>query len=342
MNEPQPDDDLATIIRDSLLPQRFPVRRDVELGAGVRHCDGSVCFHDNLWLAQQMLAVATVRIGGNGVEGALAAASFRHLLRAALTVRESPELALAACRKVFPEADLDVAVVLLDIATGTMVSATTGQARIDVVARKKTVAWLAPGEIAWLSTGAVPPPSSSEIPLEGLERLVGREIGRASGGCAAVALLRSDVHPDKTATFVVLNDARAIPGVLRQVDMFFARHALTHDAVEGIEVALDEILSNVTGYAFRDGNAHEILVMLRVDVTELLIEIRDDGIPFDPLGIPRPDLSADIEARQVGGLGMHFVHTVLDEIGYQRKNGWNVLTLHKRLARTTRLEETPP
>ncbi|MHA6645272.1 ATP-binding protein [Mesorhizobium sp. A623] len=342
MNEPHMDDDLATIIRNALLPQRFPVRRDVELGAGVRHCDGSVCFHDNVWLAQQMLAVATVRIGGDGVKGALAAASFRHLLRAALTLLESPESALVACRKGFPDADLDVAVVLLDIATGTMASATAGRARIDVVARKEVTTWLAPGEIAWLSTGAVPPPSSSEMPLEGLERLVDREIERAKGGCAAVALFRSDVRPARTATFVMLNDALAIPGVLRQVDMFFARHALAHDAVEGIEVALDEILSNVTGYAFRDGNAHEILVMLRVDVAELLIEIRDDGMPFDPLGIPRPDLSADIEARQVGGLGMHFVHTVLDEIGYQRKSGWNVLTLHKRLARTTRLEETPP
>jgi anti-sigma regulatory factor (Ser/Thr protein kinase) len=342
VNEPPPDDDLAAIVRNSLLPQRFPVRRDVELGAGVRHCAGSVCFHDHMWLAQQMLAVATVRIGGDGVEGALAAASFRHLLRAALTLLENPGPALAACRRVFPEADLDAAVVLLDIATGTMASATTGRGSINVIARKKDIAWLAPGEIAWLSTGTVPPPSGPEIPLEGLEGLVGREIDRVSDGCAAVALSRSDVHPAKTATFVVLNDAHAIPGVLRQVDMFFARHALAHDAVEGIEVALDEILSNITGYAFRDGNAHEILVMLRVDVAELLIEIRDDGIPFDPLGIPRPDLSADIEARQVGGLGMHFVHTVLDEIGYQRKSGWNVLTLHKRLARTTRLEETPP
>jgi anti-sigma regulatory factor (Ser/Thr protein kinase) len=342
VNGPHPEGDLATIIRNALLPQRFPVRRDVELGAGVRHRDGSVCFHDNLWLAQQMLAAAAVRIGGDGVEGALAAASFRHLLRAALTLLESPKPALAACRAVLPNADLDAAVVLLDIATGKMVSATTGQGRIDVVARKKNIAWLAPGEIAWLSTGSVPPPSGPEVPLEGLDGLVGREIDRVSDGCAAVALSRSDVHPNNTATFVVLNDARAIPGVLRQVDMFFARHALAHDAVEGIEVALDEILSNVTGYAFRDGNAHEILVMLRVDVAELVIEIRDDGIPFDPLGIPHPDLSADLEARQVGGLGMHFVHTVLDEIGYQRKSGWNVLTLHKRLARTTQLEETPP
>lgn len=341
MKQSLQNDDLAPIIRNSLLPQRFPVRRDVELGAGVRHCSGSICFHDNLWLAQQMLAVATVRMRGDGVEGALAAASLRQLLRAALTLHESPEPALAACRKVFPDADLDVAVVLLDIATGTMLSATTGQARVDVISSKENIAWLAPGEIAWLSAGDAPPPSDAEMPLEGLESMVGREIERGSGGCAAAALVRFDVRPTRTVTFVVPNDARAIPGILARVGAFFTRHALAHDDVEGIEVALDEILSNVTGYAFRDGNAHEILVVLSVDATELLIEVRDDGIPFDPLKIPPPDLSADIEARQVGGLGMHFVHTVLDEIGYQRKSGWNVLTLHKRLARTTRLEETP-
>jgi anti-sigma regulatory factor (Ser/Thr protein kinase) len=47
--------------------------------------------------------------------------------------------------------------------------------------------------------------------------------------------------------------------------------------------------------------------------------------------VPEPDLSADLEHRHIGGLGMHFVRSLLDSVAYKRSNGWNVLTLEKRL-----------
>lgn len=324
--------DLAEAIRSGLLPQRFPVRRDVELGAGVGHADGSVSFYDTVWLGQRALVVAAVRIRRPGIEGALDAASFRQLLRAALAVLDSPRAALSASLEISGSADIDAAVMRFDTATGAMTSATSGEARVDVVAKGGGESPLSPGDIVWVAAGAVPAPATCDVPIEGLDRLVRPAIERAGDGCVAALLFRSHAREAKSSTFVVANDPAAIPDLLRQIEAFFARHAVAMDDVEGIDVALDEILTNVIAYGFKDGNAHEIFVVATAEAQGVVFEIRDDGAPFDPLDVPAPDLSADIDARQIGGLGMHFVRTLLDDVAYQRVNGWNVLTLHKHLA----------
>ncbi|MBN9346587.1 MAG: ATP-binding protein [Devosia sp.] len=116
-----------------------------------------------------------------------------------------------------------------------------------------------------------------------------------------------------------------------KVRRFLETHGAGEADVTGIDVALDEILTNVVNYGFEDGGAHEIVLVLSIASNLLTIEVQDDGRPFDPLGIPEPDLEADLESRQIGGLGMHFVRTLLDRVSYSRRNGWNVLKLEKHL-----------
>jgi anti-sigma regulatory factor (Ser/Thr protein kinase) len=90
------------------------------------------------------------------------------------------------------------------------------------------------------------------------------------------------------------------------------------------------VLTNVVNYAYRDGAAHEIHVDLDASSGRLVIEVKDDGRPFNPLTISEPDVSADIEERTVGGLGIHFVRLIVDDLSYRRINGWNVLRLEKK------------
>ncbi len=61
-----------------------------------------------------------------------------------------------------------------------------------------------------------------------------------------------------------------------------------------------------------------------------MAEISDDGVAFDPLKVPPPDLTADLESRPIGGLGVHFVKTLMDEVAYRREGDRNVLTMRKR------------
>ena len=61
--------------------------------------------------------------------------------------------------------------------------------------------------------------------------------------------------------------------------------------------------------------------------------ISDHGIPFDPTQSPEADISLSAEERAIGGLGIHLVRQIMDEIHYERKDDMNVLTLVKLLNR---------
>ena len=64
------------------------------------------------------------------------------------------------------------------------------------------------------------------------------------------------------------------------------------------------------------------------DENSLTIEIVDDGRPFDPLtDAPKPDVNAELEDRNIGGLGIHLVRKMMDDVRYRREEGKNHLTL---------------
>ena len=63
-----------------------------------------------------------------------------------------------------------------------------------------------------------------------------------------------------------------------------------------------------------------------------MTELSDDARPFDPLNAPPPDLNSAIEDRRIGGLGVHLVKTLMDDVGYAYRDGRNHITLRKKIA----------
>jgi sigma-B regulation protein RsbU (phosphoserine phosphatase) len=96
-----------------------------------------------------------------------------------------------------------------------------------------------------------------------------------------------------------------------------------------VSIVLDELLNNVVTYAFQDEGEHEIEVEIELSGKRLVIIIADDGMPFNPFGREIPDTSADIDDREIGGLGIHLVRSVMDEYDYQRHIDKNVVRLVK-------------
>ncbi len=103
------------------------------------------------------------------------------------------------------------------------------------------------------------------------------------------------------------------------------------DLVFQIKLVLEELAINILNHGHDDGRSHEIEIELTSNTDALTIEITDDGRPFDPLtDAPPPDLDSAIEDRVPGGLGIHLVRSMMDELRYRREQDKNRLTLIKR------------
>lgn len=105
-------------------------------------------------------------------------------------------------------------------------------------------------------------------------------------------------------------------------------HGCSEKARLQIDVAIDEIFSNIAQYAYivEKGN---VTVQIEVKDGIALITFLDEGTYFNPLLVEDPDVSLDVEERSDGGLGIFLVKKTMDGLKYERHNGQNVLTLTK-------------
>ena len=128
----------------------------------------------------------------------------------------------------------------------------------------------------------------------------------------------------------IINRRAEFARVSNLVDQLGAERHLAPGMVADMQIALDEILTNITEYAYTDNAEHRIHICFRVLDNILETVIEDGGAPFNPLAIPAPDISAPLHQRRVGGVGIHFVRSLMDEVAYERAGERNRLVLRKR------------
>ena len=136
----------------------------------------------------------------------------------------------------------------------------------------------------------------------------------------------------------ILNKIRDLSRMPELVAQLAADEGLSDDVVFGVNVALDEMLSNIIKYGYTDDAIHEIHIRLSVNGEVLVAEIEDDGQPFDPCAAAPVDIDAPMEERKVGGLGIHIVRNLCTEVGYARVNGRNRLVMKMLLQPNTTKE----
>ena len=99
-----------------------------------------------------------------------------------------------------------------------------------------------------------------------------------------------------------------------------------------IDIAIDELFSNIAHYAYHPGVGP---ATVRVEVVEdpmaVVITFIDEGVPYDPLSTEDPDTSLSAEERQIGGLGIYMVKKSMDEVVYEYKEGRNILRIKKNI-----------
>ena len=100
--------------------------------------------------------------------------------------------------------------------------------------------------------------------------------------------------------------------------------------IHNVPLAVDEAVTNIIAHGYQgQGGAIEIEVSLEGDA--LVIRIRDEAAPFDPTIVPPPDVTLPLEQRIPGGLGIHLIRQIMDEMTHRvTPQGGNELTLVKR------------
>ena len=132
-------------------------------------------------------------------------------------------------------------------------------------------------------------------------------------------------------TIIFANDLAELERLGRVVEEFGRRRQLSPTRLFDLQLAVNEVFTNVVSYGFDDGRPHEIVVRLMTGADEVVVEIEDDGRPFDPSTAPAPKLDVPIEERQAGGLGLYLAKRVTDAMDYRRENGRNIVRLQKNL-----------
>jgi len=112
---------------------------------------------------------------------------------------------------------------------------------------------------------------------------------------------------------------------------FGRQHGLTDKVMHDLNLALEEILTNIISYGYTDNREHEIKVSLSAQRGEVRAEVEDDGQPFNPLEAPEPDTTKPLAERTIGGLGIHLVRKLMDGLEYQSHEGKNLLVMKKHL-----------
>lgn len=118
--------------------------------------------------------------------------------------------------------------------------------------------------------------------------------------------------------------------MIPQITEYISEHAekaqLHLKQITFLQVAIDEVVSNICRYAYQMPPG-EILVQIESVAGKFIIDFIDEGLLFDPLTAEEPDITANLDERAAGGLGIFLVRRVIDEVHYKREGNKNILTL---------------
>jgi anti-sigma regulatory factor (Ser/Thr protein kinase) len=136
----------------------------------------------------------------------------------------------------------------------------------------------------------------------------------------------------RTDSFIIGSNRAAISAFAETLQDWAARHQVPTSVLQAFQIAFDELLTNTIEHGLADCEHPRLEVHLRLDDDRLQAELIDNGQPFDPLsGSAEPDLDSALDDRAIGGLGIHLVRNLMDELRYQRSAHHNHLFIAKRL-----------
>lgn len=103
-------------------------------------------------------------------------------------------------------------------------------------------------------------------------------------------------------------------------------------AMMQVNVAIDEIVSNIVHYGYKDGSGPiTVKFIAKEEPKRVYLQFIDEGVPYNPVVKEDPDLALSLDEQTIGGLGIYMVKKTMDDMKYEYENGQNILTIMKNL-----------
>lgn len=135
----------------------------------------------------------------------------------------------------------------------------------------------------------------------------------------------------KESHITIKNDVNELKNVFSLIEHFGKTHHLSKHITNRINVCADELISNIIFYGYPDKLMHDIEINISLSDDAVIFKIEDDGIPFNPLERCDPDTHECVESRKAGGLGIHIVKNLMDQLSYKREGNKNMVTFLKNI-----------
>ncbi|MDO9033631.1 MAG: ATP-binding protein [Methanoregula sp.] len=134
---------------------------------------------------------------------------------------------------------------------------------------------------------------------------------------------------ENSHSFTIDADILEIPKVSVALDRALRVHGFSEEEILDSQLAVEEAITNVIVHGYEQVKG-KIVITCRVTHALAEVQIEDSAPPFNPLSIPDPDISGDLEDRKIGGLGIFLIRQVMDDIVYRYENGKNILVMVKK------------
>jgi anti-sigma regulatory factor (Ser/Thr protein kinase) len=115
------------------------------------------------------------------------------------------------------------------------------------------------------------------------------------------------------------------------ISEFFEGNGIAPNVAYQFNLCIDEIVTNVVVHGLKERPDRTIDLALVLDQDDVRATVSDDGPDYDPTAAPLSDLLLPIEERAIGGLGVHFVRTMMDDFTHRRVDGRNVTSFGQHL-----------
>lgn len=122
--------------------------------------------------------------------------------------------------------------------------------------------------------------------------------------------------------------------IYADAENFCGENGVDAASLFALNLCLDEIFTNIVSYGYKNDDTKEVEIELEISGGNLSAKITDSAPPFDPLTqAAAPDITADAQERDIGGLGIYFIKKNMDSVSYRYVGGKNELTMTRKISK---------